>query len=236
MRTSASHSASTARCLGCTTVCLFAMAPPASGAMASSSRSRSSKSSACLLQAISSALPMLGSATALFTRAASAIAAQAGHLRLTAAAQACTPSSRSQGAAHRARPRSRKASPAAEGEEEGVPTNERMSMMQSLGRSAKVVVRARAGTACNVEGLGLIGGVSGAGGARARLGESIVVVIAWWEKGREGESVGAKSEEKKLSRKKEGKKEKFGKKKKSDALSLSRSSLSPSPPSYSFYD
>jgi hypothetical protein len=68
------------------------------------------------------------------------------------------------------------------------------------------------------------------------LGESIVVVIAWWEKGREGESVGAKSEEKKLFRKKEGKKEKFVKKKKSDALSLSRSSLSPSPPSYSFYD
>ena len=61
------------------------------------------------------------------------------------------------------------------------------------------------------------------------MGESIVVVIAWWEKGREGESVGAKSEEKKLSRKKEGKKEKFGKKKKSDALSLALLPLSLSP-------
>ena len=188
--TSASHSASTARCLGCTTVCFFAMAPPASGAMASSSRSRSSNSSACLLQAISSALLHLGagsSAIALFSRAASAIAAQRGHLRLTVAAQACAPSSRSQGAAHRARPRSRK-SPEVEGEEEeddegaleeGAPAamNERTSMMQSLGRSAKVVVAVAGCCCCDVEGLGLIGGVSGSRGARARLGESIVIVI-----------------------------------------------------------
>lgn len=154
------------------------MAPPASGAMASSSRSRSSKSSACLLQAISSALLHLGGSTAiaLFSRAASAIAAQRGHLRLTVAAQACAPSSRSQGAAHRARPRSRK-SPEVEEEqeakEEGAPANERMSMMQSLGSSAKVT----GAGCCDVDGPGLIGGVSGPSrGPRARLGESIVVV------------------------------------------------------------
>ena len=180
MLTSASHSASTARCLGCTTVCFFAMVPPSSGAMASSSRSRSSNSSACLLQAISSDLLHLGSsAIALFSRAASAIAAQRGHLRLTVAAHACAPSSLSQGAAHRARPRSRKSpeveeeeQEADEEEEEGAPANERISMMQSLGRSAKV-----AAAGCDVDGPGLIGGVSGSRGARARLGESIVVFV-----------------------------------------------------------